>query len=471
MSVTYHLSGGLSDGQLRQCRDLAVSILMEIGLDIDHAEIRGFLGRCEGVRIRDKRVCYSEELFERCLREQGEQNSDYVYQRPGEAEFVMRPAYLCLNVHDPVRAETRRATTEDLVRAVKLCDSYGMAGPPPLHPQDLPVEQRQVALVKTCIENGRAVGGWALARNVEDIRCITEMSRLAGRVPPYVALQIPISPLRLNAECLDILWRLRGTPDLACGIAAGGGAIPMLGATAPLRLPAAWAQATAEAAVGYITAKLVNEHVLAYASFQVFPFDMRTASIRIGSPEGALARLGGKQILRGLFGRAAGSALSSSGVPLSAQSTAERMANVLLDALAGSRVFYDAGMNALDDLFCPEQVVVDHEILRWVQWVLRGLELCGERAVVLDALREGIAEGTFLMQQWTLDHREYCWEPGVFDYGSLARPSEPRQTLAERARETVNHRISAHAFSLPAGVAREINRVYGKASQRLRSCS
>jgi len=469
MSLTYGLSGGLSDEQLHQCRDLAVSILAEIGLEIDHEEILSFLGCREGVRIRDKRVCYREELFERCLREQREQNSDHVYQRPGEPEFIMRPAYMCLNVYDPVRGEIHRATIEDLVRAVKLCDSYGMVGPPPLHPQDLPMEQRQVALVKTCIENSRAIGGWAIARDVDEIRCIADMSRLAGRVPPYVALQITISPLKLDAKCLDILWRLRDEPDLAGAITAGGGAIPMLGATAPLRLPAAWAQATAEAVGGYITAKLINEHVQAYASFQVFPFDMRTTNIRVGSPEGALARLVGKQILRHLFGRTAGAGFSSSGTPLTAQSTAERMANVLLDVLAGSRVFYDAGMNPLGDLFCAEQVVVDREILLWARRILKGLEFDGDREAALQALGEGIADGSFFMQHWTLGHREFCWAPEVFDYRSLARSPEPRQSLVERAREIVDRRISTHVFSLPADVAREINHVYDKAIERLQA--
>jgi len=68
---------------------------------------------------------------------------------------------------------------------------------------------------------------------------------------------------------------------------------------------------------------------------------------------------------------------------------------------------------------------VDHEILRWVEWVLSGLEFGDDRAAV----------------------------------------------LAECAREMVNRCVSTHTLSLPVDVAREISRVCRKASQGLCNCS
>jgi len=469
MKVAYHLAGGLSSGQTAACRDMAKSILSQIGLRVDHDEILAFLGKQPGVRVQGNRVCYSEELFEQCLEQQRAQNADYVWQEPDEPDYVMRPAYMCLNVYDPIDDRVTRATTEDLVRAVKLCDSYEMAGTAPVHPQNLPEPLRQVGTAKLCVENSRAVGKWIVAKNIDEIRCITAMSKLAGRKPPYVVLQITISPMKLNVEYLDIVWRLRGSPDFADGITIGGGAIPMLGATGPLSLPAAWAQAAAEAIGAYITVKLIDPRVLSNLCFQVFPFDMRTVGITMGTPEGALARLTGKQIQQELFGRTLGSSFASMGLPLDPQSTAEKMANLLVEALAGARVFYDAGLAPIDDMFCLEQVILDREIMLWIKRFMTGLEFEGDAQTALDAIREGIEEGQFFTQPWTLRHREFYWQPELFSYQNLSGwLAGPRKHLAERARGIVQSRLSSHEFALPSDVAAEIERVYRKAEQTLR---
>jgi trimethylamine:corrinoid methyltransferase-like protein len=470
MNISYHLSGGLSGEQLIGVRNLSQSILEEIGLEIDHDEICSFLGSQKGVQIRGKRVCYDKMLFEQCLEQQKMQNADYVWQWPNEDDFIVRPSYLCLNLYDPITGHISQTNIDDLRQAVKLCDSYDMSGTCPVHPQDVPDSVRQIAAAKVCIENSRGVGKWMVVSNIDEIRCITEMSKLAGRTGPYVNMQITISPMRLNVEYLDIIWQLRNSPDFADGLTIGGGAIPMLGATAPLNLPAAWAQAAAEAIGAYITVKLIASRVIANACFQVFPFDMRTAAFVMGTPEGALSRLIGKQIQQFLFGRTLGASFGTMGLPLDPQSTAQRMGNVLVEALAGSRVFYDAGMASVDELFCPEQVVIDHEIILWVKRFIRGFEFRQENEVTLDSIRQGISEGTFLMQEWTLDHKDFYWTGELFKSERLSNwLAGSRRSIAQRARNIVEARLKNHNFSLAADVLTEINRVYEKMTAKL-SC-
>jgi trimethylamine:corrinoid methyltransferase-like protein len=469
VNVSYQLAGGLNPVQLQKVRELTQSILWDIGIEVDHPQILAHLAAQEGVRIRGKRVCFDGTLVERCLQQQRAQNSDYVWQWAGEPDFVTRPAYMCLNTYDPVTGTVSRAALNDLAPAVKLCDSYGMAGTCPIHPQDLPGAVRQIATAKVCIENSRSVGKWMVTDNLEEIRCITEMSKLAGRTPPFVTLQITISPLRLNVEYLDIIWRLRNEADFADGITIGGGAIPMLGATGPLGLPAAWAQAAAEAIGSYLVVKLIDARVAAHACLQILPFDLRSAVVAMGTPEGALARLVGKQIQQHLFGRVFGSTFGSMGLPLDAQSTAERTANVLLEALAGARVFYDVGMAPGDDLFCLEQVVLDHEILGWVRRCLRGFDFNDDNEASLRAIRAGLADGgSFLMHEWTLGHREFNWTAALFSHEGLATwLAGSRESLAERARQIVQQRLAAHRFTLPDDVTRDIQRVYTRAAAKL----
>lgn len=468
MNVAYHLAGGLSPSQLQQTRELVDSILWDIGIEIDHDGILEFLARQPGVRVQGKRVCYSRPPVEQALAQQRTQNDDYVWQWPGEADWTLRPAYMCLHVYDAVTGHVRRSRLADVPQAAQLCDSYNMAGTCPVHAQDVPAPIRQIALAKTCIQNSRAVGQWMTVGNLDEIRCITEMAQLAGRKGPHVILQITISPLRLNVEYLDIIWKLRNSPDVAEGVTIGGGAIPMLGATGPLGLPAAWAQAAAECIGSYITTKLIDPRMHAHACLQVFPFDLGTMAFVMGSPEGALSRLIGKQIQQHLFGRTFGSSFGSMGLPLDAQSTAERTSNVLTEALAGSRIFYDAGMCPVDDMFSNEQVVVDHEIMSWVRRFVEGVEFNGDNAAALAAIRDGLAEGNFLMQDWTLEHRKFYWHPELFRGTMLsAFQAGDKKTLAQRARDIVDERLASHKFALPDDVNAKIEQVYQKTTKNM----
>ncbi len=464
MNVAFSMAGGLSQQQLQSVRQLTQRLLWEVGLEIDHTEILALLAKHKGVRVRGKRACFDGELFERCLEEQKSQNADYVWQLPGEPDFTIRSAYYCLSVYDAVTGETRRAELRDVEVAAQLCDSYGIEGPCPVHPQNLPERIREIAMAKACIENSRGVGRWMAVANLDDIRYIVEMSQLAGRKPPYVVLQQTISPMRLNSECLDVVYRIRNSAESTEAITLGGGSIPMLGATAPLSMPAAWAQSAAECIGSYIAAKLVNPHIWAHASFQVYPFDMRTSSFTMGGPEAALSALAGKQIEQYLFGRTHGATLGSMGMPMDAQCNAERMGNALMNALAGSRVFYDAGMAPMDEMYCHEQLVMDVEIVQWIQRVMKGLEFNDDQDAAIEAIRDGITEGDCFGQPWSLEYRSFYWMSKLFMTEKLSTwTAGGKGDIAHRARAIVEQRLRDHQFVLPPDVLAAVDRVYRKA--------
>jgi len=314
------------------------------------------------------------------------------------------------------------------------------------------------------------VGRWMTVHNETELRFAIAMAQAAGRTPPHVMMQITISPLRLNTEYLEIVFRHRAAEHLLAGVAIGGGAIPMLGATGPLSAPAAWVQATAEALGAYMTAKLVAPAVSGVCSSNMFPFDMRGGGMVIGSPEGLLARLLAFQINAALFGFAKGATLGAMGMPLDAQSAAEKMGNILLEALAGARVFYDVGMTPMDDVFCLEQVVFDREIVAWVRRLVEGLAYDDDPEHLRSTLEEGIAAGSYLMHADTVaGHRRFYWQPELFRYDSIGRIlTEPgRKSLAERAREIVERDLARHSFELPETTRREVAALYREAEQLL----
>jgi trimethylamine:corrinoid methyltransferase-like protein len=468
--IKYGLKGGFSPKQLKTIHDQALMVLEKVGVAVDHDGILKYLDAVEGVTVRGRRVHYAAELVERYIAMIRLENGDYTFVRPGETDWTLRPAYLCLNCYDPIAGAIHRATTEDLRKAAKLCDFYGMSGTAPVHPQDVPDHLRQINTLRTCLENSRAVGRWMVVTNEQEARLVTEMCRVAARPPPHVMLQITISPLRLNTEYLDMIYRNRGARDFLEGVTIGGGAIPMLGATGPLSAPAAWVQATAEALAAYITPKLLDPRISGVCSSNMFPFDMRKACMVIGSPEGILARLMSFQINEYLFGYQKGATLGAMGMPLDAQSSAEKMGNILLEALAGTRVFYDVGMTPEDEMFCLEQVVFDREIVQWVKRVVTGMKYDDDPQHLLSAMQTGVEEGSYLMHADTLAaHREFHWEPELFQYQTLAtmQADAGHKPLVQRARDIVERDLARHTFELPADARKELARLYARADREL----
>lgn len=466
--ITYELKGGLSKEQLKSVRDQILMVLEKIGVEIDHDRILKYLGSRKGIVIAGRRVCFAPELVEEYLALIKRENEDYCFLRPGEKEWTIRPAYMCLNCYDAETGEIRRATREDLARAVKLCDALNLSGPSPICPQDFPEPLKQVGMLRICIENSRNIGRWTAVFNEKEARVVIEMSKAAGRPPPYSGMQIPISPLRLNSEILDIVFRLKDSENYLAGIVVGGGAIPMMGATAPLSFPAACVQAAAEAIAAYMTVKLIDPRMLANSTSTVFPFEMRNAIFVIGSPEAALARLISFQVAESIFGFRMSGSLAAMGMQLDPQSSVEKAGNVLAMALAGSRVFHDAGMTPQDELFSLEQVVVDHEIVAWARRVLEGFQWNGDANHTRDALKTGVLDQNYLMHEDTLAHRKVFWESELFKYLPLAKiTGEKIKPIMARAREIAEREIKNHSFSLPLDAKREIEKIYASAVKEL----
>lgn len=472
--ITYGLKGGFSKKQLETIKKQSLLVLEKVGIAVSHDGILKYLSGIKGLKISGDRVYYSPDLVEQYFDMIRKENGDYTFVRDDESGWVMRPSYLCLNHYDPITGKVRSGTTEDLRVAAKLCDFYGMSGTAPIHPQDVPEHARQINTLRTCLENSRNVGRWMIPKNEKEARYLIAMCEAAGRNIPYVIMQITMSPLRLNTEYLEIILKNRESDNYLRGATIGGGAIPMLGATGPLSVPATWVQATAEAIAGYVTAKLIDPRMMAHCSSNMFPFDMRKSSMVIGSPEGILGRLMSFQINEYLFGFKKGATLGAMGMPLDAQSSAEKMGNILLEALAGTRLFYDIGMTPLDDMFCPEQVVFDVEIINWVKRFIEGADFNDDEKHLLDTMQEGISSDvSYMMHEDTIaNHREFYWYPELFDYGSLAikKNDLKGKSIAERAREIAQRNLAEHSFELPASAKKEVEKIFKKAEQDLLTC-
>jgi trimethylamine:corrinoid methyltransferase-like protein len=125
-------------------------------------------------------------------------------------------------------------------------------------------------------------------------------------------------------------------------------------------------------------------------------------------------------------------------------------------------------MTPMDELFSPEQAVLDREIVAWVRRVVEGFPWAGGTTRTSDTLRAGVAEGNFFTDEATLGHREVYWESELFRYTSLAhRLSDDRSSVIQRARAVVEQTVRNHAFELPADARRDTDRIYRAAEKAL----
>jgi trimethylamine:corrinoid methyltransferase-like protein len=145
-----------------------------------------------------------------------------------------------------------------------------------------------------------------------------------------------------------------------------------------------------------------------------------------------------------------------------AQSAADKAAIMAVGAFLGARHFSCAGTLSLDDVFSPEQLLLDCEIRDWVQRAIQGVWL-GEEAVGdwLAEIQTGAQRG-FMGLDSTLDYYlDHTWYPRRFQRGAVGpwlTAGQPR--LSERLRDEIRRRIAAHDFELDAERRREIERIY-----------
>ena len=151
------------------------------------------------------------------------------------------------------------------------------------------------------------------------------------------------------------------------------------------------------------------------------------------------------------------------------QAAAERMGCALADALRGAREFASAGMICMDELYSAEQLVIDRDIIKWVERFVCGQDFCCEPASLVDMIEAGLPTSTFLDHELTVERfRQDTWMPELFEHSTLGKWQHGgSKSLRDRAREMARAKIKASTFELDAGIQKELDRIYRKAAEVL----
>ncbi len=453
--------------QCARVHELAKRTLAEIGMEIRHEGALERL-RAAGLRVRGDRVTFEPAIVEEHVAEMRRHIAARPpLRRPDDGRLTLSVSSYSLHVHDIETDRVLPCTSDRLVEMCKLIDSLageGVSGAPPgipteVHPDLQPLAQYRMAALYA--RQGATPVDPTSARTVNHL---LDMAQVMGRPIHSLPVYIP-TPLRVGGESLEVVLACAGRLS-----AIGVSSMPSAGASAPLHPFGALALAAAEVMGGMIAVRTLTHKPTTF-SVAIFPFDLRTGSMVFGSPENLLFQMLSADMNR-FYGGASQQAPNNihvmSKVP-DAQAAADKAAIMNLGAFLGARHFGSAGTLSLDDIFSPEQLLVDCEIRDWVQRAIQGVWL-GEEAVAdwLAEIREGVAH-SFVALDSTLDHyRRHTWYPRRFERGAAGpwlAAGQPR--LSAALRDEVRRRIAACDFELDADRRKAIERIYQGAAAAL----
>ena len=464
---TTDLDGVLSD---------ALRVLGEIGIECRHEVARSRLAEWGGVTFAGDRIRFPE----RPVRDHLERRRAEAVDPPGAdtAPFKLGGCYAGLNYCDPETLDVRPGTTDEAVEMARFWESRGISGVVPLMPGDVPPAMVTLAAERIALENSRKLGGGLTVMDPEEIRFLIDMDIAAGR-RYRLTEQVGISPLRFNDTALESALAFTDNPDVHVTL---DGYIPIAGATCPLDPRSAVVQSTAETVAFDVLCTALNIHG-ASLIIRAEPFDFQYAAIVFGSAEWCLYRVLALQMSEYLSGvPVRGGVFRSVSKRPDAQASAERMASVLWQALLGIRAFGAVGQLSVDEVFSPQQAVIDRDILGHVERIIDGLPLDGNAAEAaapivpidpVELIREGVEQGTFAGVDDTVSRfRDFYHFPELFRHWSVGRwRSEGSPSVLAEAWDKAQQEITAADFELDDDGRAGVEAIYAKAREYVRNRS
>jgi len=466
-----HLCRGpiFTPSELERIEEGAIRILEQVGVRVLHDGVRETTRRA-GFAFRGDRALVERSRVRAFLDAERARNGNL--SGPEEDRPPAGPLTLGVSQYSEYRhdVETDRIvpfTAETLIEATKIVDGLaedGIRAGAPGTPMDVAPELQSVACYWTSLTYSRHGQHPLDPRSVAAHRYVMEMAACVGRpikvLPVYV-----VSPLCLGGLTLDAVLAFRDRITTAWVVS-----MPSLGATAPIGVGDAYAVSTAEIVGSAIILKEITDLEIGW-EVQMFPFDLRRTSIVFGSPENFLLQLATAEVNAFLHGTrwtpAAANIHTMAKVP-GPQAAAEKASLMTTGALLGARHFVHAGTLSLDEVFSPEQLVIDCEIRDHVAHLVGGLDGdCDPDGCAAD-VAEGIERGFMGLDSTVAGYRSACWYPRLFERGLLGSWREAGSPdIRPAARERVRAALARHDFALPADVQREIDRIYARAKTEL----
>jgi trimethylamine---corrinoid protein Co-methyltransferase len=391
-------------------------LLTDVGIAFDHAEALELL-RAAGQRIEGEVVFLDPDfVLEQVALAPAE--FDLQARNPERSVRIGGDAMVFASVYgSPFVREgdvRRDATMDDFERLVRLSQSFPQIDSPGgviCEPSDRPLDSRHLDMTFALqtLSDKPYFGSVTSAGNARDSIRMTEIlfggRETIERTPALLAIVNVNSPLRYDGRMLDALieYARAGQAPIVTPFL-------LMGAMAPVSIPAAIAQQTAEAFAGIALAQLVRPGCPVVLGSFLSNTDMQSGSPGFGGPESALSLYCTGQIARhyGLPWRAGGGGLTSSQT-VDAQAAYDALNTMLPAFLAGANLMmHAAGWLESGLVSCFEKFVVDVELLRVLREEFTPFDV-DEQSLAFDAHVEVGQGGHFLGAAHTLERFRTCF--------------------------------------------------------------
>jgi trimethylamine--corrinoid protein Co-methyltransferase len=200
-------------------------------------------------------------------------------------------------------------------------------------------------------------------------------------------------------------------------------------------------------------------------------FDMRTTQMVFAGPEQALLAVGMTEL-----GKSYGLpvyinvGLTDSKIP-DAQAGLEAAVTLACGAMAGADIFGHLGISGVDQASSLTMLVMQHEIIGYVERLLREVEVSDEK-IGIEVLQHAIDAGSFLAEEHTVRHfRSELWFPQLLDRRFFQSWAEDgKKDLATRCRELKDRILREHVPTpMDDGVLKAVDKLLADARRHLSS--
>jgi len=464
-----------SDEQMRTVHAAALEILEDCGTIVHHEKSIGLLHKA-GARIKDDRhVFIPGRLVESAIN--SAPSSVTVYSRTGEPAMTLegRNVYYgtgsdCPYLLDSVSGERRDFLSGDVAETVRMVDalpnidftmSNGLA---PDFPTDLQYQYKYALMIRNTTKPQviTAADKTALNDIVDMAAAVVGGRQALARKPIFVLYDEPTSPLvhiREAMEKLTFMAENHLPTNYSPGI--------MAGATSPVTMAGAIAQADAGILAGLVIHQLTNPGAPFIFGAGMSPMDMQSMQPTYSAPEAMMTQAGLCQIGRCLynlptwgFGGCSASKLADE------QAVNEAATYIMMAGWAGTNLVHDVGYLEFGLTYSQDLLVMCDEFIGQIRRMMGGISVDRENLAVESIKRVGPG-GHFLGDDHTLDHFRENWQPDLTDRRTYEDwQSLGAKSMAQQTREKIKQiRQSHQPLPLPPDVDAEIERILDRAGK------
>ena len=311
-------------------------------------------------------------------------------------------------------------------------------------PQDVPGKSAELHAVQAILCNTSkhcffAPSEGRVARAaLEMVRTACGRSDLSTRTP--VTLQASsTAPLRWQRKALETLMEAA-----SAGVNLNLLPQPIAGLTAPITLAGVLLLQTVETLAGLIIAELVRPGVHVIYGYCPTTLDMHEANPALTAPEGAIMRIASAQVAK-YYGLPSLSSDNTDSHVNDEQTAWEKAVIYLSIYLAGTDISLDMGVFSGGLIASFEQLVIDSEILGYVERVARGMRV-NEGTLAFDIISKVGHGGDFLKEPHTLKHfKAEHWLPEISSRAAVGRwLKKGGRDVVQSAREKAKRILTEH---------------------------